>query len=136
VGAGQAGALLTVLPSSYDDGAMNEREIELFNDSLERCTRASGFLDRFYELFLASSEEVAKKFKHTDFRKQKRALKPEFYELWLDCLIRAVKEFDRLCDSETERAWRSMMRAGIEFMKSRYSSVVEVEQDGKSLEHE
>ena len=134
---------------------MSEREIELFNDSLERCTRASGFLDRFYELFLASSEEVAQKFKHTDFQKQKRALrvslymmmqategkaerdahleqiaglhsksqldiKPELYELWLDCLIRAVKEFDRLCDSETERAWRNMMRRGIEFMKSKY----------------
>lgn len=134
---------------------MNEREIELFNDSLERCTRASGFLDRFYDLFLASSEEVAKKFKHTDFRKQKRALrsslymmmqategraegdahleriaglhsrsqlgiKPELYELWLDCLIRAVKEFDRSWDSETERVWRNMMRAGIEFMSFKY----------------
>ena len=38
---------------------MNEQEIELFNDSLERCTRTFGFLDRFYELFLASSEEVS-----------------------------------------------------------------------------
>ena len=134
---------------------MNEREIELFNDSLERCTGASGFLDRFYELFVASSEEVAQKFKHTDFQKQKRALRislymmmqategkaegdthlkqiatlhsrsqldirPELYEIWLDCLIRAVKEFDRSCDGETERAWRNMMRAGIEFMKSKY----------------
>lgn len=134
---------------------MNEQEIELFNDSLERCTRASGFLDRFYELFLASSEEVPQKFKHTDFRKQKRVLKislymmmlvtegkvegdahleriarlhsrreldikPELYELWLDCLIRAVKDFDPLCNRETERVWRKIMRAGIEFMKSKY----------------
>ena len=134
---------------------MSEQDVELFNDSLERCTRTSGFLDRFYELFMASSEEVAEKFKHTDFRKQKRALrtslyvmmlvnegkaegdahleriarlhsrseldiKPELYEVWLDCLIRAVKDFDPLCNSETEKAWRTIMRAGIGFMKSKY----------------
>ena len=31
-----------------------------------------GFLDRFYELFMASSEEVAKKFADTDLKKQTR----------------------------------------------------------------
>ena len=47
-------------------------------------------------------------------------IKPELYELWLDCLIRAVKDFDPLCNSETEKAWRNIMRAGIEVMKSKY----------------
>jgi hypothetical protein len=41
---------------------LNERDIELFNDSLERCTSGRRFLDRFYELFVASSTEVAAKF--------------------------------------------------------------------------
>ncbi len=134
---------------------MTEQDVEMFNDSLERCKSTSGFLGRFYELFLASSEEVSEKFKHTDFRKQKRALmtslymmmlvtegraegdayleriakvhsksqmdiKPKLYELWLDCLIQAVREFDPLFNEETERAWRNIMRPGIEFMKSRY----------------
>jgi hemoglobin-like flavoprotein len=134
---------------------MSERDVEVFNDSLERCTRHPRFLDRFYELFLASSEAVARKFTHTDFKKQKRALrtslymmmlvtegkaegdvhleriarrhsrseldvKPELYELWLDCLIQAVKEFDPSFNRETEGAWRSIMRPGIEFMRSRY----------------
>jgi len=134
---------------------MAERDIELFNDSLERCTGRPGFLDRFYELFMASSEEVAAKFKHTDFRKQKKALRvslykmmlvregnagadadlerlaqlhsrrqldvrPELYELWLDRLIQAVREFDPLFSGETEKAWRNVMRPGIEFMKARY----------------
>ena len=134
---------------------MRERDVELFNDSLERCTRRAGFLDRFYELFLTSSEEVTQKFKHTDFKRQKRALRislyvmmlvperkaeadahleriakrhsrreldirPELYDLWLDCLIRAAREFDPLFNMETERAWRSIMQAGIDFMRSRY----------------
>jgi len=134
---------------------MAERDIELFNDSLERCTGRPGFLDRFYELFMASSEEVAAKFKHTDFRKQKKALRvslykmmlvregnagadadlerlahlhsrrqldvrPELYELWLDRLIQAVREFDPVFSGETEKAWRNVMRPGIEFMKARY----------------
>jgi hemoglobin-like flavoprotein len=134
--------------------AATERDIELFNDSLER-TSGTTFLERFYELFVASSHEVAEKFAHTDFRKQRRAVKvslymmmsaalghpegdvhltriaqlhsraalairPELYDLWLDCLVQAVREHDRAFSGETERAWRSVMAPGIEFMKSRY----------------
>jgi hemoglobin-like flavoprotein len=58
---------------------MTERDAELFNDSLERCTARPGFFDRFYERFLASSEEVREKFKHTDWRKQKRALRTSLF---------------------------------------------------------
>ena len=53
----------------------NEHDAELFNDSLERCTSDRRFLERFYELFIASSPEAAAKFAHTDFRVQKAALK-------------------------------------------------------------
>jgi hemoglobin-like flavoprotein len=58
---------------------LNEGDIELFNDSLERCTSGRRFLDRFYELFVASSTEVAAKFANTDFHVQKRAVKISFY---------------------------------------------------------
>ncbi len=50
---------------------MIEHDIALLNDSFERCTARSRFLDRFYDLFLASSKEVAEKFSRTDFRKQR-----------------------------------------------------------------
>ena len=62
---------------------MNERIIELFNDSLERCHQQPVFLDRFYELFLNSSEEVAQKFADTDFKRQKRVLKISLYMLMM-----------------------------------------------------
>jgi hemoglobin-like flavoprotein len=58
---------------------LNERDVELFNDSLERCTSGRRFLDRFYELFVTSSAEVAAKFANTDFRVQKAALKVSLY---------------------------------------------------------
>ena len=133
---------------------MDEKHVELFNDSIERCSAKPEFLRRFYTLFLASSDTVAKKFERTNLRKQARLLKtslyilmlasgeservvhlewlaklhsradldikPELYDLWLDRLVQAVKEFDPMFDAETETAWRRMLQPGIEFMKSRY----------------
>lgn len=133
---------------------MDEKDIELFNDSIERCSSRPEFLTRFYTLFLSSSDTVAKKFERTDMRQQARMLKtslyimmmasskservvhmerlarrhsraeldikPELYDLWLDRLVQAVKEFDPKFDLETETAWRRMLQPGIEFMKSRY----------------
>ena len=133
---------------------MYERDVELFNDSIERCFCKPEFLRHFYTLFLASSDRVARKFERTDMRKQARLLKtslyimmlasgesergvhlerlaklhgragldikPELYDLWLDCLLRAVAEFDPLFDVDTETAWRRVLQPGIEFMKSGY----------------
>jgi hypothetical protein len=52
---------------------------EVYDASLERCVAQGGFLDRFYELFLGSSEEVAEQFKNTDFERQKEALRASLY---------------------------------------------------------
>jgi hemoglobin-like flavoprotein len=58
---------------------MSERDFEPFNDSLERCLQDSDFLYRFYDLFLGSSDVVAKKFEHTDFLKQTRLVGKSLY---------------------------------------------------------
>jgi hemoglobin-like flavoprotein len=52
--------------------------------------------------------------------KQGRNIPPHLYDLWLDCLLRAVQECDDRCTQEVEAAWRYMMGAGIEFIKARY----------------
>jgi hypothetical protein len=62
---------------------MHERDVELFNDSIERCSCKPDFLRRFYTLFLASSDTVAKKFEHADLRKQARLLKTSLYIMML-----------------------------------------------------
>lgn len=39
------------------------------------------------------------------------------YDVWLDCLVATVAEFDRHCDHATELAWRWALTPGITFMK-------------------
>ena len=136
---------------------MTEAELALFNDSLTRCTSQPLFLERFYALFVSSSDEVRHKFRQTDFQKQRRLLQasfymvmlqadgkpegavhferiadlhsqrhldipPPLYDLWLDCLMQAVREYDPEWMPETESLWRRMMAHGIAFMKARYQA--------------
>ena len=124
-------------------------------ESLARCLDDSRFLDRFYELFVSSSDSVADKFRNTDFDSQKRVLasslylmimameggdaavaymeriaarhgrndldiRPEMYDVWLDCLVCAASECDPNFSDEIEAAWREVMRFGIEFMRKRH----------------
>lgn len=132
-----------------------ETLVALYNDSLERCSEDPAFLRRFYQLFAASSPEVAEKFARTNFRRLVDLLKaslymmmlvswespeenphlvriadvhsrkgwdirPRLYDLWLECLVVAAKEFDPEFDERIERAWRQLLAPGIAFMKSRY----------------
>jgi len=134
---------------------VDAKRIAEFAGSLARCLAIPAFLTRFYEVFADSSPEVAKRFKDTDFEKQKRALSsslyvmimalegggaalvyleqiarrhsrgdldigPEMYDVWLDCLVQAVKEHDPQASDDTETLWRDAMRPGIEFMRARY----------------
>ena len=46
----------------------------MFRESLDRCRSHDEFLDRFYERFMASSNEVREKFAGTDFDLQKQRL--------------------------------------------------------------
>ncbi len=62
---------------------MDERILKTFDDSLARCNSSPAFLDRFYETFLASSPKVREKFAHTDFTRQKRALRASLYAMLL-----------------------------------------------------
>ncbi len=47
-------------------------------------------------------------------------IKPELYDLWLDCLVQAVSEFDPSYDKNVELAWRNVLAHGIQIMKSGY----------------
>lgn len=57
--------------------------IQVFDRSLRRCNSNPGFLDLFYETFLASSPKVREKFAGTDFERQKRLLHASFYLILL-----------------------------------------------------
>ena len=57
---------------------MDETKLAVFDASLERCNAKPGFLDLFYEKFLASSPKVKEKFSSTDFVRQKSAVRASF----------------------------------------------------------
>ncbi|HSF15739.1 MAG TPA: globin [Vicinamibacteria bacterium] len=58
---------------------VNPDAIQRTRESLGRCVECETFLQRFYELFMASSPEVAELFSKTDFERQKRMLRDSLY---------------------------------------------------------
>lgn len=137
---------------------MDPASLQTFEASLERCVSHPGFLERFYEVFLASSPKVREKFAHTDFAKQRAALQAsftlilqaarqeggapptyldslahrhgasqlavgaEFYDLWLDSLLVAVRAWDPAWRPEVAVAWERVLGVGIAYMCSRFQS--------------
>jgi hemoglobin-like flavoprotein len=135
--------------------ALDRERIADFCSSLDRCHASPGFIDRFYQRFIATSPEVAEAFEHTDLERQRRALssslyalvlaieggdaaveyldriarkharneldiRPELYDVWLDCLVDTVRECDPEFSQQVERLWRDALAFGVEFMKARY----------------
>jgi len=62
---------------------MDPKILKTFEESLARCNADPSFLDRFYEIFLASSPKVKEKFAGTDFVHQKRALRASLHYMLL-----------------------------------------------------
>lgn len=60
---------------------LDERTLEIYNDSFENCLAKERFLPRFYELLMASSQELRERFSDTDFERQTRILKRSLYIL-------------------------------------------------------
>ena len=50
-------------------------DLDAVTKSYQRCLSSNGFLDTFYEIFLAKSDDVRQKFRGTDFTRQKRMLR-------------------------------------------------------------
>lgn len=53
---------------------LRDDQLDLFNDSFERCRQDPMFLDRFYALFIDSNDEVQSMFRQTDMERQKELL--------------------------------------------------------------
>ena len=51
-----------------------------------------------------------------------RDISAPLYDVWLECLLSAVREFDPDCDDELLQTWRRVLAPGIAFMKSRYDA--------------
>ena len=135
---------------------------KLFTESYDRVLAETkdgkSFFENFYERFIASSDEVAKKFENVEMKKQLEVIevslhhmlncykehginkemvriavhhdkahldiRPELYDLWLECLIKSVKKYDDEFDKYIELAWRIVLSNGITYMKFRYDGWV------------
>jgi hemoglobin-like flavoprotein len=47
-------------------------------------------------------------------------IRPDLYESWLDCLLKAASKYDTEFSSGIEEAWRNALGPGIEHLRSRY----------------
>ena len=47
-------------------------------------------------------------------------IRPELYESWLQCLIKAAGQYDSEFSPEIEEAWRKALAPGIQHLRSRY----------------
>ena len=53
---------------------MHNQNLDIFNQSLSRCTKNPKFMDIFYQKFIAESEQVRDYFKNTNMDNQKKML--------------------------------------------------------------
>lgn len=91
---------------------VNSEDLELVNDSLERCTPQAEFFEQFYWRFHGSSDEIAAKFEGTDAKTQARALRTAFLLLlqaiagdpaaWQRLELRAIRHDRRHLDIKPE----------------------------------
>jgi hemoglobin-like flavoprotein len=77
--------------------------VEAFRASLRRCLASGDFLRQFYHRFLASSEEVRRKFEHSDLERQSQVLADSLYMI-------AVAAQSPRPSAETSPAWTEMAR--------------------------
>lgn len=66
--------------------------------SYHRCRQSGAFFDTFYEILLGKSPEIAAKFVHTDFARQKLMLKQSLLEMlnYYCGIERTRKEIERI----------------------------------------
>ena len=57
---------------------------------------------------------------HNTTVKKNAAIPPDLYDVWLECLMQTLKEFDPEYSSEVELSWRVVLAPGITYMKFKY----------------
>jgi hemoglobin-like flavoprotein len=60
---------------------MNQHNLEIFSQSLQRVTGSADFYDRFYDNFISRSEEITDIFKNRDMKQLKKKLQDTLFML-------------------------------------------------------
>ena len=93
--------------------------------STDFVRQKSALRESFNLMMLAARDEEtgpARHLKDLAARHSRRDLNigSEFYDLWLDCLLVTVKEWDPEFDPKIEAAWESVMTIGIGYMMANF----------------
>jgi len=100
----------------------NKEVAERFSNT-DMATQQGMLKKSFYSLFAfyASGQaddairNIAEKHNHKNLN-----IKPEFYDQWLECLIKTISQYDEQFCDDIELAWRLVMTPGITYMKFKY----------------
>lgn len=52
--------------------------------------------------------------------KKQRNITPDLYDIWMMCLLETVADYDPEFDEKVADAWLSVLKPGIDYMKSMY----------------
>ncbi len=85
-----------------------DRMIEMLKQSMTYMMSFSATLEDSDEL-----KAIAEK--HSNGRLN---IPADFYDIWLNCMIKTVKEFNPKFEKHIETSWRVLMAPGVEYMKS------------------
>ncbi|MBF8269431.1 MAG: hemoglobin-like flavoprotein [Gammaproteobacteria bacterium] len=85
-----------------------DRQVKMLMQSITHVTAFSATLEPTDELDFISKLHG----------RDKLDLPSAYYDIWLDCLLETVSEKDPKYDDHVNRAWRTVMAPGIEYMKS------------------
>ena len=123
---------------------VDHEAIQRARASLARCVTSPDFIQRFYELFMAASPEIAELFRDTDFERQKRVLKDSLFVMLVAAGTRkgpAHHELERLAKrhqqigvtSEMYVAWVDTLLEAARQSDPEFSD--ELEQDWREAMH-
>lgn len=77
----------------------------------------------FYSLFIFYATNNANNYLEKIANRHSKSqanISPELYDLWLECLIKTVSEYDPLFNEDIELSWRVVLSSGITYMKFKY----------------
>jgi len=100
---------------------MEPAQGDVFRASLKRCLVTPDFLHDFYEMFMASSDEIRQKFRTTEFPRQTRVLADSLYIM----AVAAESKDNAIAWRELGRLAQYHSRTGLDIDPKHYDSWLE-----------
>lgn len=107
----------------YDRFLSGNDEIASRFANTDMAIQQSMLKKSFYSLFAFYASSQSDDYINTIAIRHNRNnldIRPEFYDVWLLCLITTVQQFDDEFSDDVELAWRLVMTPGITYMKFKY----------------